>query len=338
MNDRISLAHGDGGELAHQLIQEVFVDTFGHQEQAKLDAAILSIAHSRIAISTDSFVIKPLFFPGGDIGKLAVTGTVNDLAVSGATPKFLTASFIIEEGFPIVDLKKIVQSMVEEAKKADVRIVAGDTKVVEKGSADGLYINTTGIGWIDEHHTVKPESMQEGDSIVISGTIGDHGIAILSARGDLGIQTEVQSDCVTLNHMIAEVLQAVNHVRIMRDPTRGGLATTLVEICEDFNVTMEIDEMLLPVRREVQGACDILGYEPFYLANEGKVIIIVGKEDEGKVLSILHQYEIGKEAKVIGKVIGKGKGKGKGRLFLRTPLGSTRRLDRLSGMLLPRIC
>lgn len=334
MTDRISLAHGDGGELAHQLIQEIFVQAFGHHEQAKFDSAILSLDARRIAVTTDTFTIKPIFFPGGNIGKLAVAGTVNDLAVSGAIPKYLTAGFVIEEGFPVSDLKIIVNSMADEAKKAGVTLVTGDTKVVEKGNMDGVYINTTGIGIIEEPLKVNPEQFQEGDSIIVSGTIGDHGIAILSARGDLGITTDLKSDCAVLNHMIADVLSSVNSVRIMRDPTRGGLATTLVEICEDFNVTMEISETELPVRKEVEGACDILGYEAHYLANEGKVIFITAKEDEEKVLSILHRHDIGKEAKVIGKVTGKEKG----RLYLRTPLGSTRRLDRLSGLLLPRIC
>lgn len=328
----ISLAHGDGGQLAHQLIREVFVEAFGHDEQAKFDSAILSIDHPKIAISTDSFVINPIFFPGGNIGKLAIAGTVNDLAVSGAEPKFLTASFIIEEGFLIDDLKEIVRSMADEAMKAGVKIVTGDTKVVEKTKGDGVYINTTGIGIYKD--TIDPSNISEGDSIIVSGTIGDHGIAILSARGELGIQTNISSDCASLNRMITEVVENVNNVRIMRDPTRGGLATTLVEICEDFSVTMEIEETKLPIRREVQGACDILGYEPIYLANEGKVIIIVDHNSEEKVLSILKKYEIGKDAKIIGEVTRIQKGN----LLLRTPLGSTRRLERLSGMLLPRIC
>ncbi len=334
MNDKISLAHGDGGELAHRLIQDVFVKAFGHNEQAKFDSALLVLHSNRIAVTTDSFTINPLFYPGGDIGKLAIAGTVNDLAVSGATPKYLTAGFIIEEGFSMSDLKKIVDSMAGEAKKAGVSIVTGDTKVVERGNADGIFINTTGIGLIDDEMSLDPNKMQVGDSIIIGGTIGDHGVAILSARGELGIQTNVKSDCSILNHMIDDVLRTVKSVRIMRDPTRGGLATTLVEICDDFNVTMELYETALPIRQEVEGVCDLLGYEAFYLANEGKVIFIVGQEEEEKVLSILRQHEIGKEASVIGKVVGKDKG----RLYLKTPLGTTRRLDRLSGILLPRIC
>ena len=334
MDERISLAHGDGGELAHQLIQDVFVQAFGNQQEARLDSACIKLTSSNIAVSTDSFVIKPLFFPGGNIGKLAVAGTVNDLAVSGAVPKYLTASFIIEEGFLISDLQTIVNSMAEEAKKAGVIIVSGDTKVVDRGSCDGLYINTAGIGIFAEKNPLNPENIEAGDSIIVSGTIGDHGIAILSARGELGIATDIESDCQSLNEMIYEVLEHSSQVRIMRDPTRGGLATTLVEICEDFNVSMEITETSLPVRREVEGACDILGYEPVYLANEGKVIIIVAKEDADKVLAVLRKFSFGEKATIIGQVTGRDKGI----LLLKTPLGNTRRLNRLSGMLLPRIC
>lgn len=335
MNEYISLAHGDGGELAHQLIQNVFVQSFGHRKEAQLDAATLSLSTSEIAITTDSFVVNPIFFPGGNIGKLAVAGTVNDLAVAGAKPKYITSSFIIEEGFPIKDLKLIVEAMYKESEKAGVRIVAGDTKVVERGSADGLYINTTGIGIFEnEQNRIKPEKMEIGDSIIISGTIGDHGIAILTARGDLGIKTNLNSDCATLNHMIQDVLEVAPGVKMMRDPTRGGLATTLVEICEDFNVTMEIEEILVPIKDQVHGASDILGFDPLYLANEGKIIFIVAKEDEENVLRALKSHEEGQNACVIGTVTAKEKG----RLFLTTPLGGKRRLNRLAGMQLPRIC
>lgn len=333
MSEKISLAHGDGGELAHKLIQDVFVDAFKHFEQSKLDSAILNCEANKIAVSTDTFTVKPVFFPGGNIGKLAVAGTVNDIAVSGAIPRYLTSGFIIEEGFLLKDLIEIVESMAAEAKKANVSIIAGDTKVVEAGSADGIYINTTGVGYIEKDR-INPEKMAAGDSIIISGTIGDHGIAILSARGDLGIKTDLLSDCASLNAMIDSVLEASSNVRIMRDPTRGGLATTLVEICEDFHVSMEISEENIPVKREVQGACDILGYEPVYLANEGKIIYIVAQEDEQSVLKALHQIKEGVDARVIGKITDNDKGK----LFLRTDLGTTRRLNRLSGILLPRIC
>lgn len=333
-NERISLAHGDGGELAHQLVQDVFVESFGHSDYARFDAAIVNIQTSQLAVTTDSFVVKPIFFPGGNIGKLSIAGTVNDLAVSGANPLYLTSSFIIEEGFLVKDLKEIVHMMAEEAKKANVRIVAGDTKVVEKGSIDGLYINTTGVGLVGKN-TINPKEIQSGDSIIINGTIGDHGTAILGARGELGIQTSVNSDCAPLNGLIDHVLSETDKVRIMRDPTRGGVATTLVEIAEDFHVSMEIEQEKLPIKDEVQGACDILGFDPLYLANEGKVLMVVAKSEEEKVLQLLREHELGKEAQVIGHVTETGN---KGRLNLKTKLGSTRRLHRLSGMMLPRIC
>lgn len=335
MSEKISLAHGDGGELAHKLIQEVFVEAFSHHQHAQLDSAILQVGSKELAISTDSFVVKPIFFPGGNIGKLAVAGTVNDICVSGATPLYLTTGFIIEEGFLVKDLKEIVQAMAEEAKKANVTIVAGDTKVVERGNVDGVFINTTGIGVFSNHEQKLPKHFEEGDSIIISGSIGDHGIAILSARGDLGLVTELKSDCASLNKLVKEAMTASNEIKIMRDPTRGGLATTLVEICEDFRVTIEIDEQRLPIKNEVEGACDLLGFDPLYLANEGKVIIIVSKKDEQAVLQALKSQSTGSDATVIGKVTEINEN---GKLLLKTPLGSRRRLQRLSGIQLPRIC
>jgi hydrogenase expression/formation protein HypE len=329
--DRITLAHGDGGELAHQLIQQVFVSYFHNDAYAKFDSALFHIESGPIAMTTDSFVVKPIFFPGGNIGKLSVAGTVNDLAVSGAIPKMMTCSFIIEEGFPLKDLKQIVHSMAEEAKKANVQIIAGDTKVVERGSADGIYINTTGLGIVPQPLTA---SIQEGDSVIISGSIGDHGIAILAARGELGLMTHLESDCATLYPMISAAMEVSKNIRIMRDPTRGGLATSLVEICEDFQVTIELEEEAIPLKREVQGACELLGFDPLYLANEGKVVLIVAKEDEQNVLDAIRSFPEGKDAAVIGTV----RSTEKGQLLLRTPLGTTRRLYRLSGLLLPRIC
>lgn len=333
---RISLAHGEGGELTHQLIHDIFIQSFGHSEQTLFDSAILAIPTQTIAVTTDSYVIKPIFFPGGNIGKLAITGTVNDLAVSGAIPHVITAGFIIEEGFSIKSLKEIVNTMAGEAERAGVNIIAGDTKVVEKGSVDGLFINTTGIGVMQERHRLKPEMVQEGDSVIISGTIGDHGVAILSARQELGLLTDVRSDCALLNHPIHELLEEIKGIRIMRDPTRGGLATTLVELCEDFHFTIEIDEASIPVRKDVQGACDILGYDPLYLANEGKVVIIVDSNDKQKALDILKNHEMGKDASVIGQITSCHIQSGK--LLLKTAVGTTRRLNRLSGQLLPRIC
>jgi len=333
---RISLAHGEGGKLTHELIRDVFATSFGHFEQTRFDSAILNDDFQSLALTTDSYVIKPIFFPGGNIGKLAVTGTVNDLAVSGAIPQVLTASFILEEGFRLSQLKEIVNSMAIEAENAGVKIIAGDTKVVEKGGVDGIFINTTGIGKIQTKHRLQPECIREGDKVIVSGTIGDHGIAIVSARQELGLMTEVKSDCASLNQLTQELIEKVETIRMMRDPTRGGLATALAELCEDFHFTVEIDEALVPIRDDVYGACDILGFDPLYLANEGKVVIIIDSKDEQTVLDILNKYEIGKNARVIGQVISYGDETGK--LLLKTPIGTTRCLFRLSGMLLPRIC
>ncbi|WML60041.1 hydrogenase expression/formation protein HypE [Neobacillus sp. PS2-9] len=333
MDQFISLAHGDGGELSHRLIKEVFIEAFGDGNSALFDAASVDIPIGKIAVTTDSFVIKPIFFPGGSIGKLAVAGTVNDLAVSGAKPIYLTCGFVIEEGFSISELKKIVSDMASEARRTGVSIVAGDTKVVERGSADGVYINTTGIGIYEPNKGCSLE-FEEGDAIIVSGTIGDHGIAVLAARGELGISSPVNSDCASLNTMLAEVLNSTSGVRIMRDPTRGGLATTLVEIAEDFHLTMKINELDLPVKEEVHGVCDLLGFDPLYLANEGKAILIVADQEKEKVIDILREFSEGQDAVVIGSIMGKRKGQ----LLLETPLGSKRLLTRLSGTMFPRIC
>lgn len=329
----ISLAHGDGGELSHRLIRDIFIEAFGDNKAALFDAAEITLSTRQIAMSTDSFVIKPIFFPGGSIGKLAVAGTVNDLIVSGAKPAFLTCGFVIEEGFPTSDLKKIVTDMAAEAEKTGVIIVAGDTKVVERGSADGVFINTTGIG-IYEPEIGCTLRFEEGDAILVSGTIGDHGVAVLAARGELGITTPIISDCASLNRMLWKVLQHTKGVRIMRDPTRGGLATTLVEIAEDFHLKMKIKETSLPVKQEVHGVCDLLGFDPLYLANEGKAIIIVANSEQDKVLDILREFPEGRDAVKIGTIIGKDKGQ----LLLETPLGSKRMLTRLTGTMFPRIC
>jgi hydrogenase expression/formation protein HypE len=334
MGKVISLAHGDGGELSHRLIQDLFVKEFGHHKEAMFDASILDLHAKRIAVTTDSFVIKPIFFPGGTIGKLSVAGTVNDLAVSGAKPLYLTCGFVIEEGFPLSDLQTIVADMANEAKKAGVSIIAGDTKVVERGSCDGVYINTTGIGVV-ENQKVAP-SFQQGDAVIVSGTLGDHGLAILAARGELGIQIPVNSDCASLNAMLAEVIKAVDEVRIMRDPTRGGLATTLVEIAEDFSLNIVIKESQIPIKSQVMGACDLLGFDPLYIANEGKAIIIVPDHSKEEVLSVLRTFPEGKDADCIGTVAQINCDSG--RLLLETPLGAKRMLTRLAGTMLPRIC
>lgn len=333
MEKLISLAHGDGGEKSHRLISDVFLKRFGVEKAELMDASIQTIPAGKIAITTDSFVIKPLFFQGGSIGKLAVSGTVNDLAVSGSVPLYLTCSFVIEEGFPLADLKKITQDMSDEALKAGVKIICGDTKVVERGSADGVYINTTGIGTCSEEYGNSLD-FKEGDSVIVTGSIGDHGIAVLASRGDLGIKVPVDSDCASLNHMLQKVYENSKSVRIARDPTRGGLATSLVEIAEDFSLEIVIKEELIPVKDQVHGMCDLVGFDPLYLANEGKAVLIVSERDEERVMSQLRAFPEGHEAAVIGKVTSTQRG----RLLLETPLGARRFLSRLSGSMLPRIC
>ncbi|WP_071394485.1 hydrogenase expression/formation protein HypE [Bacillus tuaregi] len=334
MDRVISLAHGDGGELSHRLIRDLFVKNFGHDKEAMFDASYLQLPVNQIAVTTDSFVVKPIFFPESSIGKLAVAGTVNDLAVSGAKPLYLTCGFVIEEGFLVKNLELIVKDMAKEAKKAGVSIIAGDTKVVEKGSCDGVYINTTGIGIIEEL-SVRP-FFQEDDAIILTGTVGDHGVAILTARGDLGIQAPVVSDCASLNTMLEAAVKAAGEVRIMRDPTRGGLATTLVEIAEDFALTLVMDEKSIPIKEQVQGACDLLGFDPLYLANEGKAILIVPNDKVEAVIQTLKAHPEGKDAACIGRVVRTDQATGY--LLLETPLGTKRRLNRLAGVMLPRIC
>lgn len=336
MKGYVTMAHGDGGEAAHKLLREIIFPALrtGRGESPPADAAVLALPEGKLAVTTDSFVIKPLFFPGGNIGKLAVAGTVNDLAVSGAVPLYMTVSFILEEGFPLADLRLIAESIAEEAAKSSIALVAGDTKVVEKGAGDAIYINTTGIGSILPHRELAPRQVQAGDAVMVTGTLGDHGIAILAARNELGFMTKIQSDCASLSLMLQAAGDASGRIRIMRDPTRGGAATALVEICEDYGMTIEVDESLLPVKPEVEGACELFGFDPLYLANEGKALLILPQDDVPAVLAALQHFTEGRDAQVIGKVTGIGDG----RLLLKTPFGSTRRLYRLSGSMLPRIC
>jgi hydrogenase expression/formation protein HypE len=332
----VTMAHGDGGEAAHTLLRQVILPAFGRgsPESPLTDAAVLPMPQGKLAVTTDSFVIKPLFFPGGDIGKLAVAGTVNDLAVSGAVPLYLTVSFILEEGLPIDDLARICESMAREAAVSSVLLVAGDTKVVEKGAGDGIYINTTGIGAVPQGLEFKPGHIGTGDAVLVTGSIGDHGIAVLAARNELGLMTELQSDCASLYHMLDAARRASGNIRVMRDPTRGGVATALVELCEDYGLTIEVDESLLPVKPAVEGACELLGFDPLYLANEGKALLIMPEEDADQVLAALRSTPEGRDAQIIGSVTGIGSG----RLLVKTPFGSTRRLHRLTGSMLPRIC
>lgn len=334
-NEKIVIGHGSGGRLTLELINQIFKPYFNNPElDAGNDFAKLLPSHGKITISTDSHIVKPLFFPGGDIGKLAVCGTVNDVSMSGAAPKFLTAGFIIEEGFAVSDLERIVKSMKESADEAGISIVAGDTKVVEKGKADGVFITTTGIGWSDREYVIGGAEAKPGDVVIISGTLGDHGIAVLSARGEMGFETDIQSDVAPLNDLIQGLLDVCPHVHVLRDPTRGGLATTLNEIAHQSQVCVKLDENAIPVDRPVQTACEMLGFDPLYVANEGKVIIILPENESHKATAYLKTHKYGKFATLIGKVEEKPKAK----VLMKTLIGGTRILDMLSGEMLPRIC
>jgi hydrogenase expression/formation protein HypE len=285
-------------------------------------------------MTTDSFVVKPLFFPGGDIGSLAVHGTVNDLAVGGAQPLFLSAAFIIEEGFPVADLQRIVHSLHRAAEQAGVQVVTGDTKVVEKGKGDGLFINTTGIGVVPEGLQLSADRARPGDRVLLSGSIGEHGIAILAQREGLEFETTIQSDSASLHGLVAQMLQATREIRCMRDPTRGGVSSTLNEIAAQSRVGIELDERTIPIREEVRGACELLGLDPLYVANEGKLIAIVAPEAAGVLLQTMRRHPLGREAQLIGTV----KQENAGLLTMRTTLGTTRIVDMLAADQLPRIC
>ena len=332
----IVMGHGGGGKLGNELVEHLFLPAFRNAALENLgDAAVLNLPSGKLAMSTDSFVVQPLFFPGGSIGELAVNGTVNDLAVSGAAPKFLSASFILEEGFPLAQLAAIVESMAQAAATAGVQIVTGDTKVVERGHGDGCYINTAGIGVLREGIQVGPHRAQAGDAILVSGTIGDHGMAIMSVREGLEFESQIRSDCAALKGMIAEVLEtAGTAVHAMRDPTRGGLSSTLNEIAQASGVGILIDEASLPVRVEVQSACELLGLDPVYVANEGKAVFFVAAEAAEKVLAVLRAHPLGREAARIGRVTAEHP-----RLLVaRTAMGANRVIATQIGEQLPRIC
>lgn len=333
--DKILLAHGGGGSLSHQLISKMFLPQFDNELlNAQHDSAIFTVGKNKFAFTTDSYVIQPIFFPGGDIGKLAVNGTINDLAVSGAKPLYISAAFIIEEGLPIEDLWKIVLSMKEAAKKAGVLIVTGDTKVVERGKGDKIFINTSGIGIVEEGIEISPKNCSEGDVIIINGSIADHGIAIMSAREGLTFETEIKSDTAPLNGLIQSVLVVSKNVHVMRDPTRGGVASTLKEIAMTAQVGIEINEKEIPIKEEVKGACEILGFDPLYIANEGKVLLFVAKEDAEKVLNAMLSNNYGKESRIIGRVTSDHPGT----VVMKTSIGSTRVIEMITGEQLPRIC
>jgi len=333
--DRILLSHGSGGKLSYNLIKELFLTNFNNPYLKRLDdGAVLNIEGLKLAYTTDSYTVDPLFFKGGNIGELAVYGTVNDLAMCGATPLYLSCSFIIEEGILLSLLKKIVLSMKEASAIAKVDIVTGDTKVVNKGAADKIFINTTGIGIVEEGVNISGSNAREGDIIIINGPIGNHGIAVLSEREGLKFETDIDSDAAPLSSLVADMLEISKDIHVLRDPTRGGLSTTLNEIALSSNVEIEIDEDNIPIQEGVRAACEILGYDPLYMANEGKLVAFVSPEVAPEVLKKIRKNKYGKESKIIGRVTKKSEGK----VYLRTTIGGKRIVDMLTGEQLPRIC
>ncbi len=332
----VQLAHGGGGRLSQQLVEGLFLPAFANPALAALhDGALLDVAGVRLAFSTDSYVVRPLFFPGGDIGSLAVHGTVNDLSMCGARPLVLSAGFILEEGFPMADLERVVASMREAAAAAEVAIVTGDTKVVDRGKGDGVYINTAGIGLMPPGIAIDPRRAAPGDVVLVSGTLADHGIAVLSVREGLRFETALTSDSAPLHGLVAAVLAAAgDDVHVLRDPTRGGVASALNEIATAAGVGIELDEARLPVREAVRGACELLGFDPLYVANEGKCLALVAPGSVDRALEAMRAHPFGRDAAVIGKVVAGPSG----RVVLRSRIGSSRIVDMLSGEQLPRIC
>jgi len=334
--DKIVMGHGSGGRMTRELLEQCFFPWLSNPAlDAGNDFADLAFTSRKgLAVSTDAHIVSPLFFPGGDIGKLAVCGTVNDVAMSGAIPLGLTASFILEEGLSTEILQKVVQSMAETAAEAGVSIVAGDTKVVEKGKADGLFITTAGFGSYEKEYRIGGAEARPGDAVLISGTLGDHGIAVLTARGELAFETQIRSDVAPLNHMIQDILRAAPHVHVLRDPTRGGLATTLNEIAEQSRVNITIEEKAIPLNPAVLSACEMLGFDPLYVANEGKLIVVVPEAEVDSALMAMQSNPYGREACWIGQV----KDSPASRVLLKTRIGATRVLDVMAGEMLPRIC
>lgn len=335
MSDKILLSHGSGGKQTNSLISDLFFKYFNNSILNEMnDAAQLTLGGNRIAFTTDSFVVNPIFFNGGNIGKLAVCGTVNDIAVSGAKPLFLSSAFIIEEGFEISKLEEIVKSMAEEAEKAGVKIVAGDTKVVEKGSADGVFINTTGIGLIKEDINIKASNAKPGDVVIVNGTLGDHGITIMCERNGLGFEGDIKSDCASLNGLIECMLEACTDIHVLRDATRGGIAAVLNEIAQASNVSIKINENSIPVSDEISGVCELLGLDPLYIANEGKLCAFVPEQYADKVLEAMKDHPLGVNSSIIGKVVEGNNNK----VYIDTIVGGQRIVDMPSGQQLPRIC
>ena len=334
MSSKILLAHGSGGRVAHHLIERVFVDAFSNPLLREMEDSATVDFEGRLAFTTDSYVVSPLFFPGGDIGKLAVCGTVNDLSMAGAEPLYLSLGLIIEEGLEITELERIVASIAATARDAGVQIVTGDTKVVHKGAADRIFINTAGVGRVDGPLDLSSAGARAGDAVLINGCVGDHGIAVLSQREGLAFSTVVESDCAPLNGLVRKMLEGCPGIRWLRDPTRGGVATTLNEIAVRSQVGIRLDDQAIPVRNGVAGACVLMGFDPLYVANEGKVVVIAPKEGAAQVLEAMKMDPLGSDAAIIGEVTAGGAG----RVVSSTAMGSTRIVDMLSGDLLPRIC
>ena len=338
MDETVLLGHGSGGSMMKRIIDEVFFEAYAGEELLKGDdAATLPFEGERLAFSTDSFVVSPHFFPGGNIGKLAICGTVNDVATSGAVPKYLSVGFILEEGYPIADLKKICATMAETAKEAGVKLVTGDTKVVNRGHGDGVYINTSGVGVLAPGVDLSGCYCKPGDKVLLSGTLGDHGITIMSCREDLSFTADIASDAAPLNHLIAEVLEAAPDVRCFRDPTRGGLSSTLNELASQSGVDFVVEENAIPVKDAVMGACEMLGYDVCQVANEGKMVCVVPAEQADAALAAMRANRYGADAAIIGEVVETPEDRTP-RVSLRTPIGSLRIMDVLVGEQLPRIC
>ncbi|MBC8174921.1 MAG: hydrogenase expression/formation protein HypE [Candidatus Marinimicrobia bacterium] len=334
-HDTIQLSHGAGGRLSADLIDKIFLPRFGNETLDKLeDQATLELPGKKLAFSTDSFVVDPIFFPGGNIGELAINGTVNDVCMCGANPLYISASFILEEGLPMEDLHRIVLSMEEAAKNAGIRIVTGDTKVVNKGNCDKIFINTTGLGIVPDGVNISASNLQIGDKIILSGTIADHGMAVMTSREGLSFQTQVKSDTVALNSLVEEMLNVTKGIQAMRDPTRGGVAATLNEFARSSKIGIQIDGDQIPVKPEVHGACEVLGIDPLYVANEGKLIAVVPDNRAEEILSVMHQHPHGKDAAIIGVVVEDHPEI----VTIKTGLGVNRILDMPVGEQLPRIC
>lgn len=333
--DQIVLGHGSGGRLGDELLRRVFLPAFDNPVLAALeDQATLAIGGGRVAITTDAYVVRPLFFPGGDIGTLAVNGTVNDLAVGGANPLFLAAAFILEEGLPLADLERIAASMRRACDRAGVALVTGDTKVVDRGKGDGVFVTTTGIGVVPPGLELSVRAARPGDRVLVSGTLGDHGIAIMSAREGLRFETALESDTAPLTSLVRAVLDASDRVRWMRDPTRGGLASSLNELARASGVSVVLEESAIPLRAEVRGACELLGFDALHVANEGKLVAVVAPEDADAVLEAMRGHPLGRDAAIVGRV----RAEDAPLVTVRGPIGGERVLAMLSGEQLPRIC